>query len=369
MISRLSVEPRRHRLDRGAGRAAATAWIGVYGALVPGGAGQRGRRARRRSPALGAGGRRPCSPLLLVLAFAARWAGPRARAGAGDRGAHPAAEHADPRRRRSRAIAAAHQKMMAHDARGLRPRGRAGGVARERGLAVRPASVTPRSAPTSRRWPRGLRRPAQLAALRRRAASTTPRSWSSAAARPRHYDKRHLVPFGEYVPLQRRAAVRRQRWRATPATSPPAIASRCCRSGRRALGLAICFEVTFPVEVAALAREGATALVTLTNDAWYGDTAAPWQHLRGGALPRRREPPAPCCARRSPASAPGSSPTAASLRRSAWASRGSCAATSRRDASSRLRARAVGGADRLPRRLRGRSCRLLYSARVRSRCV
>jgi apolipoprotein N-acyltransferase len=32
--------------------------------------------------------------------------------------------------------------------------------------------------------------------------------------------------------------------------------------------------------VAALASRGATALVTLTNDAWYGETDAPWQHLR-----------------------------------------------------------------------------------------
>jgi apolipoprotein N-acyltransferase len=44
--------------------------------------------------------------------------------------------------------------------------------------------------------------------------------------------------------------------------------------------VAICFEVTFPEEVADLVQAGATVLVTVTNDAWYGDTAAPWQHLR-----------------------------------------------------------------------------------------
>jgi apolipoprotein N-acyltransferase len=38
--------------------------------------------------------------------------------------------------------------------------------------------------------------------------------------------------------------------------------------------------VIFPAETAAAVRSGATLLATLTNDAWYGDTSAPWQHLR-----------------------------------------------------------------------------------------
>ena len=46
------------------------------------------------------------------------------------------------------------------------------------------------------------------------------------------------------------------------------------------LGVAVCFEVIFPGETAQLVRVGATVLVTVTNDAWYGDTAAPEQHLR-----------------------------------------------------------------------------------------
>jgi apolipoprotein N-acyltransferase len=45
------------------------------------------------------------------------------------------------------------------------------------------------------------------------------------------------------------------------------------------LGVAVCYEIVFPGEVAALVEAGATVLVTVTNDAWYGDTAAPWQHL------------------------------------------------------------------------------------------
>jgi apolipoprotein N-acyltransferase len=46
------------------------------------------------------------------------------------------------------------------------------------------------------------------------------------------------------------------------------------------IGVAVCFEVVFPGETAELVREGATLLATVTNDAWYGDTAAPRQHLR-----------------------------------------------------------------------------------------
>jgi len=50
--------------------------------------------------------------------------------------------------------------------------------------------------------------------------------------------------------------------------------------GDQMIGAAICFEIVFPAAVAEQVRQGATLLVTLTNDAWYGDTWAPWQHYR-----------------------------------------------------------------------------------------
>ncbi|HEY4590432.1 MAG TPA: apolipoprotein N-acyltransferase, partial [Thermoanaerobaculia bacterium] len=93
------------------------------------------------------------------------------------------------------------------------------------------------------------------------------------------YDKRHLVPFGEYVPfrgvfgwmdkLARNAGEMR-----------PADRTVLLPWGGEKIGMAICYEVVFPSEVAALVRQGATLLVTITNDAWYGDTSAPWQHFR-----------------------------------------------------------------------------------------
>ena len=93
------------------------------------------------------------------------------------------------------------------------------------------------------------------------------------------YDKRHLVPFGEYVPfagvfgwmdkLARNAGSFR-----------PADDMTLLPWGGDKIGMAICYEVVFPSEVAELVRDGATMLVTITNDAWYGDTSAPWQHFR-----------------------------------------------------------------------------------------
>ena len=94
------------------------------------------------------------------------------------------------------------------------------------------------------------------------------------------YHKRLLVPFGEYVPpvfgwlpFVGKLARNVGDFTAGRDDSPLPI-------GRQSLGVSICFEVIFPGEVAALARSGATLLATLTNDSWYGDTAAPWQHFR-----------------------------------------------------------------------------------------
>jgi apolipoprotein N-acyltransferase len=41
----------------------------------------------------------------------------------------------------------------------------------------------------------------------------------------------------------------------------------------------ICYESVFPGEVRAFAEHGAEVLVNISNDGWFGDTGAPWQHL------------------------------------------------------------------------------------------
>jgi apolipoprotein N-acyltransferase len=95
---------------------------------------------------------------------------------------------------------------------------------------------------------------------------------------PWRYDKVHLVPFGEYVPLVGKISVLRPLVREVGSFTP----------GRSTLplpgpagpvGLAVCYEVTYPALIAAEVRNGAAILATITNDGWYGDSAAPRQHL------------------------------------------------------------------------------------------
>ncbi|HEY0782289.1 MAG TPA: apolipoprotein N-acyltransferase, partial [Thermoanaerobaculia bacterium] len=93
------------------------------------------------------------------------------------------------------------------------------------------------------------------------------------------YDKRHLVPFGEYVPFGQLFSFMKKLARAAGDYQPADRLTLLPWHGEK-IGMSICYEVVFPAEVAQLVRAGATLLVTITNDAWYGDTAAPWQHLR-----------------------------------------------------------------------------------------
>ena len=102
---------------------------------------------------------------------------------------------------------------------------------------------------------------------------------ASEGARRQTYDKMHLVPFGEYVPLARYLPGVRQIARHAGGFSPGDGVRLLDAAGAR-LGVSICFEIVFPEQVAARVRRGATVLVTMTNDSWYGRTWAPDQHLR-----------------------------------------------------------------------------------------
>src|SRR5947199_5919150 len=93
------------------------------------------------------------------------------------------------------------------------------------------------------------------------------------------YDKRHLVPFGEYVPFRGVFGWMDKLARNAGEMRPADRTVLLPWDGEK-IGMAICYEVVFPSEVAALVQQGATLLVTITNDAWYGDTSAPWQHFR-----------------------------------------------------------------------------------------
>lgn len=93
-----------------------------------------------------------------------------------------------------------------------------------------------------------------------------------------HYDKIHLVPFGEYVPLSsvlffvRRLAEGIGTFYAGERHTVFEIPQ-----GR--FGTLICFEVIFPNLVRRFVKGGAQFLVNITNDAWFGRSAASAQHL------------------------------------------------------------------------------------------
>jgi apolipoprotein N-acyltransferase len=104
------------------------------------------------------------------------------------------------------------------------------------------------------------------------------------------YDKIHLVPFGEYVPFQRLLFF---------AHKLTGRVSRFSRGEERKVfrlnghryGVFICYEAVFADEVREFVQLGAEVLVNISDDGWYGDTSAPWQHLnmaRMRAIENRR---------------------------------------------------------------------------------
>jgi apolipoprotein N-acyltransferase len=92
------------------------------------------------------------------------------------------------------------------------------------------------------------------------------------------YDKVHLVPFGEYVPFKK--------W--LPFLGKIVAQVGDFRSGKKGstitwrnnqIGVQICYEIIFPDLARSMAKNDASLLVNLTNDAWYGRSSAPYQHF------------------------------------------------------------------------------------------
>lgn len=92
------------------------------------------------------------------------------------------------------------------------------------------------------------------------------------------YDKVHLVPFGEYVPFQ---SVLFFVNKLVPAAGNFSSGTDITPLGEAhpAPGAMICFEVIFPDHARGQALAGADFFVNLTNDAWFGRSSAPYQHL------------------------------------------------------------------------------------------
>jgi apolipoprotein N-acyltransferase len=109
------------------------------------------------------------------------------------------------------------------------------------------------------------------------------------------YDKIHLVPFGEYIPFQNLLTFAHKLTGRvssfTRGTDRSAFLLDTQSNGRHRYGVFICYEAVFADEVRHFARNGAEVLVNVSDDGWYGDTSAPWQHLnmaRMRAIENRR---------------------------------------------------------------------------------
>ena len=96
-------------------------------------------------------------------------------------------------------------------------------------------------------------------------------------------DKLHLVPFGEYVPLGRFLPFVNKLVTGIGDFSPGAAATPL-DTGKAKIGVLVCFEAIFPEISRAYVRAGCQVLVNITNDAWFGRSSAPWQHLSMAAF-------------------------------------------------------------------------------------
>lgn len=92
------------------------------------------------------------------------------------------------------------------------------------------------------------------------------------------YRKIHLVPFGEYVPFQQALFFVAPLVEAVSSFSRGTRVTMLPVAGHMA-STAICYEVVYPHLIREGVLEGAELLTTITNDAWYGRTSAPFQHF------------------------------------------------------------------------------------------
>ena len=96
--------------------------------------------------------------------------------------------------------------------------------------------------------------------------------------KPEFYFKQHLVPFGEYIPFRSilpfPKAIVESIGDFTPGIKPSILQSAHAR-----LGVLICIEAIYPELARKQVTQGAEILANITNDAWFGRSSAPTQHL------------------------------------------------------------------------------------------
>ncbi len=98
-----------------------------------------------------------------------------------------------------------------------------------------------------------------------------------------HYDKERLVPFGEYIPFSEYLFFLDRMVASSVDFSPGKYTSPMSQENL-AIGMLICYEIIFPGLVRDRVAQGANLLVNISNDAWFGRTSAPKQHLHLSVL-------------------------------------------------------------------------------------
>jgi apolipoprotein N-acyltransferase len=97
------------------------------------------------------------------------------------------------------------------------------------------------------------------------------------------YDKIHLVPFGEFVPF-RSILFFIDKMVANIGDFERGEEAKVFQLGDNKFAVSICFEIIFPDLVRQPVKQGAGYLVNITNDAWFGKSAASYQHMSMVAL-------------------------------------------------------------------------------------
>ena len=92
------------------------------------------------------------------------------------------------------------------------------------------------------------------------------------------YDKIHRVPWGEYVPYKQLFSFAGKLISGV-GNMEPGTEHKVFSLNGHATGIFICYESIFGDEVRQFVLNGAQVLVNISDDGWYGDSGAPWQHL------------------------------------------------------------------------------------------
>jgi apolipoprotein N-acyltransferase len=100
------------------------------------------------------------------------------------------------------------------------------------------------------------------------------------------YRKMHLVPFGEYIPMTGWLRFFPPLVETVGGFAPFAAGDSVVMLpiGDHVASTAICYEVVFPWLVSAAVHRGSELLTTITNDGWYGNSSAPFQHFELAAM-------------------------------------------------------------------------------------